>query len=447
MMKHDGRFFAETRHRDDGGIWYSLDNAGIIMPSVSDRVDTNLFRLSATLSESVDLGILASVLDAVARRFPYFVVELRRGLFWHYLVPKPEGLRIEPDSLSPMQDYDVNARGRSLVRVRVEGARIACEFHHSIADGTGGLRFLKNLVAEYARRRWPETAPLPSPDGPAWGDEDLYRLDERPHAVEYEDAYRRYYEDRYPPPSLQARAWAPRMLPMRRFEYRVTCGIVPLTPAIAVAKERGASLTELLAAVYIDALQELWLASPARERRRGLITLSVPVNMRKLYPSPTNRNFSLVAFLTHDMRLGERAFDEIVKRAHHQLRFETDARSMCRQLSRNVAAARSAVFRALPLPMKDLAFRIFFDVFGEGLYSGSLSNLGAVSLPGWLAHRVERFDFIPSPARGRTNVGVLSWDGRLYITFGSLGSSRESERLFFTRLRRLGLPVRIECNL
>jgi hypothetical protein len=445
MKKDTAR--GQTRHLDGEGPWYSLDNAGIIMPSVSDRVTTNLFRLSATLVEPVDLAVLRSALDAVSRRFPYFVVELRRGLFWHYLVPKPEGLRIEGDSRSPMQGYDVNARHRGLVRVRVEGRRVACEFHHSIADGTGGLRFLKNLVAEYARRRWPESAPAPSPSGPAWGDPDLYRLEERPAADEYEDAYRRHCQDEYPAPAGTGLAWAPRMTPLRRFEYRITCGTIPLDRALAAARERGASLTELLAAVYIDAFQELWLASPPGARRRSLISLSIPVNMRKLYPSATNRNFSLVTFLTQDMRLGARELDDIVKRAHHQLRFETDARTMGRQIARNVAAAKSLAFRLLPLPAKDLAFKVLYFAFGEGLYSGSISNLGEASLPPWLAPRVERLDFQPSPTKGRTNVAVLSYKGELRISFGSLDSSREIERLFFTRLRKLGLPVRIECNL
>jgi len=278
-------------------------------------------------------------------------------------------------------------------------------------------------------------------------DPDLYSLEARPSAHEYEDAYRRHYHDEYPPPADLRPAWRPRSPSLPKFVYRVICGILPLESALAVAKDHGASLTELLAAAYIDALQELWLAAPPRERRRSLIALSIPVNMRKLYPSATNRNFSLFTFLTQDMRLGSRDFDEIVKRAHHQLRFETDVRTMGRQLSRNVAAAKLIVFRVLPLPLKKLIFKILYSAFGEGLYSGAISNLGAVSLPDPIAAHVERFDFVPSPTRGKTNVGALSWKDSLYITFGGLGRSREIERLFFTRLRRLGIRVRVECNL
>jgi len=439
-MRREGReggaARSRTRYDDEAGTWYSLDNAGIIMPATSDAVMTNLFRLSATLDEELDPRLLDQALAAVAGRFPYFVVELRRGLFWHYLVPHEAPLRIESDSTYPMQDYDVNRRGRCLFRVRAAGRRIACEFHHSITDGTGGMRFLKNLVAEYCRLRW----------SAAGGDDDLYRLDERPAAEEYEDAYGRHYRVDYPPPADLRRAYRPPSDPLPRFVYRVTCGIVPLAPALAKAKEYGASLTELLASVYIDALQELWLASSSRPRRSQL-SLSIPVNMRKLYPSRTNRNFSLLTFITQDMRLGHREFAEIVKRAHYQLRFEIDARTMGSQLSRNVSASKLFLFRLLPLPIKGRVLKVLHSSFGESLYSGSISNIGPVSLPEPIATHVERLDFVPSPTHGKTNVGVLSWNGAIYITFGSLGRSREVERLFFTRLRKLGLPVRVECNL
>jgi hypothetical protein len=44
------------------------------------------------------------------------------------------------------------------------------------------------------------------------------------------------------------------------------------------------------------------------------------------------------------------------------------------------------------------------------------------------------------------SVGVISHRGRLYTTFGSLIRSRDLERRFFSRLRGLGVPVKIETN-
>jgi hypothetical protein len=430
-----------TRFNDESGTWYSLDVAASIMPAVSDAVATNLFRFSATIDEPVNLPALQSALDAAVGRFPYFAVELRRGFFWHYLVPCGEPLRVEADGPYPMQDYDVNVPRRRLLRVRARGRCIACEFHHALTDGTGGMRFLKNLLVEYFRLRGtPVAEGLPA-------DPDVYDLRGNPRRAEYEDAYNKHYRQDYPTPGSLPRAFHAKSPRLPRFEYRAICGILPLRPALAKAKEFGVSLTELLLAAYFEALQEIWLSSPRSKRGSPMLGLSVPVNMRRLHPSATNRNFSLFALIYQDMRLGRREYGDIVTRTHHLLRAETDAQGMGRQMSRNVAASRSMLFRLLPLPLKIVVFRIIYAAFGEALYSGSISNVGPVSMPEGPAARVERFDFVPSPTRDKINVGVLSWGDSLHITFGSLGSSREIERLFFTRLRKLGLPLRVESNM
>ena len=433
---------SRTGFRDENGPWYALDNAGIIMPAVSNSVSTSLFRISAGLDEPVNLAALQESLERCARRFPYFVVELRRGFFWYYLEPHESPLRVQADAPSPSQDFNINRRGTCLFRVRARGNRIACEFSHALSDGTGGLRFLKNLLVEYFRIRG-----VPTRGGES--DPDLYDLDAAPDAREYEDAYNRHFTAEYPSPSPLPRAFHLPSPQLPRGSYRATCGIVPLAAALAAAKGYGASLTELLVAVFLDALQDLWLAAPARlRRRRARLAVEVPVNMRKFYPTATNRNFSLFVLVTQDMRLGRRDFAEIVSRAHHQLRFETDARTIAQQISRNVAGARKLAVRLVPLVVKDFFAKLLFSALGEDLISGFVSNLGAVVLPEGPAEHVGRFDFLPAPSVfNKTSASVVSWGGSLYINFGSLARSRELERLYFTRLRSLGLPVRIECNL
>jgi hypothetical protein len=148
------------------------------------------------------------------------------------------------------------------------------------------------------------------------------------------------------------------------------------------------------------------------------------------------------------MRLGRRDFPEIVSRAHHQLRFEIDIRTIAQQISRNVSGARNVIVRLVPLIVKDFFARLLFSVMGEDLLSGFVSNLGPVTMPPGVEERIERFDFIPAPSVvNKTSISVLSWKGSLYINFGSLAQTRELERLYLTRLRKLGIPVRVECNL
>jgi hypothetical protein len=431
---------SRIHHSDWAGTWYALDNAAVIMPSVTRGVDTYLFRLSATVDEALNLAALQRALDRVAARFPYFNVEIRRGLFWHYLEPHEGQVRVMADLASPCQDFEMRRKGTCLLRVKASGRRVACEFSHVLTDGTGGLRFLKNLVAEYFRQRGLEVD--------AALDADLYDLDAPPSEGETEDAYHRYFPHGYPHPDEEAPAfWIP-SAPLRAGEFRVTCGIVPLGPAMAKAKELGGSLTEFLTAVYFEALQSIWLATPPKKRRRWRLAVEVPVNMRKFYPTETNRNFSLFVNPEEDMRLGERSLEDLVARTRHQLRLEIDRPSMARHISRNVGGQLLFFVRALPLFLKAPIMRLLYAFYGDNKVSGVLSNLGPVTLPPALAAHVERFDFIPAPSSTlKTRASMVSWKDFLYISFGSLGRERELERLFFSRLAALGLPVKVECNL
>jgi hypothetical protein len=434
---------ARTAFHDETGTWYGLDNAASIMPAVSDTVSTSLFRIQFTLDHGVDEEALRASLAATVRRYPYFAVELRRGLFWYYFEHHRGALGIDPDRGSPCQDYDIRRRGNALFRIRAKGSTLSGEFSHALTDGSGGLRFMQTLLVEYFRRRG-----IPPGIEPGTGEfADIPAIGEEPHPGEYEDAYNRYFTEDLPPPDPGVPAWHLTSPRLRRHEYRIISGSIPLGSALAAARERGVSLTEFLAAVYLDALQEIWVSSSGRSRSRWHLGLEIPVNMRSYYPTRSNRNFSLFVIVSQDMRLGKRDFAEVVARTHHQMRIENDVRSIARQITRNVGGSRILAVRLVPLFVKDFFAHILFSKLGENLVTGFLSNLGRIRMPPGPAGHIVRVDFIPTPsAITLANAGVASWGDELRIDFGSLAVSRDLEMHFFRRLRSLDLPVRIDCT-
>ena len=54
-----------------------VDNAAKIYPAAKRRNWNNFFRLSATLTETMDVAVLRSALDVTVRRFPSIAVRLR----------------------------------------------------------------------------------------------------------------------------------------------------------------------------------------------------------------------------------------------------------------------------------------------------------------------------------------------------------------------------------
>lgn len=435
---------SRTGYQDTGGTWYGLDNAATIMPPLTDSVTTSLFRMEAALDHQVDTVILGQALGTICKRYPYFVVEIGRGLFWYYLEPHKKPMEVVPDSRSPCQDYMVRHRGTPLFRVRAGGRTVAVEFSHILTDGTGGIRFLRSLLVQYFKLLGVEPgAPLGTGEF-----EDIPDPDSLPSQEEYEDAYHRHFTGELPPPGPGTPAFHISSPKLPRHDYRVIEGTMSLASVREKARASGVTVTELLCAVYLDALQSIWLETPRFLRRRPHLMLEVPVNMRRFYPTRSNRNFSLFVIVGQDMRLGRRDFDEILSRTHHQMRMENDVRNIARQITRNVGGSRKIAVRLVPLVVKDFFSRILFSSLGENLVSSFLSNLGPVTMPPGPAARIERFGFVPATSPiTLVNSSVLSWKDSLVVTFGSLARSRRLEMHFFRRLRQLGVHVTVRCNL
>ena len=407
--------------------WFTLDNAARIYPGALSEWSPDVYRISATLRAPIRVSTLAEAMRTVLPRFPYFQVHLRRGLFWYYL---QRGQAVA--ELFPMTDVPVSAMpepigGGYLLRVQARGATIAVDFSHVLTDGTGAIRFLGTLVTRYLQLRGvvvTDWAPFLDPDTP-------------PDEGEFEDAYDRYYDPGLPaPPRLPSAYHLPDRAEKRS---RVITGHLPLDDVLALARRLGVSLTAYLVAVYMNAMAKV------RERTGGgrpVLRIEVPVDMRRLLPSPTMRNFSLFVSPEIDLRLGRYTFEEIVQRVHHLLRLQLDRKELSRQVARNVRAARHPLLRVLPLRLKDPLFALVRERFGEAPYSGVLSNVGRIEVPADISPEVESFGVMlgPNPRMKKTCV-VLSFRDDLVVNFGSVVASRALEQLFFTHFVRAGVRV------
>ena len=432
--------YSHIARSDEFGPWYMLDNAAMIFPVMSDRVSTYMFRLSATLNEPVHIPSLTTALARVAPRFPYYMVDLHRGFFWNYLQPLAKVPVPEADDRYPIQNFDVRTRRQLPFRVRARGNRIAMEMHHVLSDGGGAMIFFKTLLAQYFKLRGIESEKAP----------DVFDIDGTPDPEEYEDAYNRYFQADLPVPENRPHAFrvSSPLLPM--YQFRVTSGILPQEKVREVAKSFGVSVTELFCAAIMDALQDIRESYPKWMRKRSgpMATIEVPINMRRIYPSRTMRNFSLYYMPSIDLRLGHYDFGEIAELVHHRMKSESPEREIPRQIARNVGISRKKYVRWLPLFVKEPIMRLLYNAMGKNFESGSVSNLGKVTLPEPLPAYVRRMECLMPPSRVTCgNLGALTWGDNIYANFGSLIKSRDVERLVFKRLASLGIPVRIECNM
>ena len=417
--------------------WMRLDNAAKIYPAAKRRNWNNFFRLSATLTETVDVAVLRSALDVTVRRFPSIAVRLRRGVFWYYLEEIPQPPPIQEEKSCPLAHAPFQEVRRCAFRVLVYRDRIAVEFFHALTDGTGGLIFLKTLVAEYLTQKY--GVAIPAEYGV------LGRLEE-PDPEELEDSFLRYAGD-VKASRKESTAYHLSGTPERDGYKNLITMMLSAEEVRACAKSRGLSVTELLCAAMMQAILDLQVEKVRDPRRRKPVKVLVPVNLRGLFPSRTLRNFASYITPELDPRMGECSFKELCDEVHHRMGLENNRRTMRAKFAANVASERSPVLRVMPLFIKNIAMKAVFDAVGERKSCLCLSNLGNVQLPEAMAAYVRRMDFIIGvQAAAPHDCGVVTWNGTMYINCIRSIREPELEMHFYRVLRKLGLHVTVESN-
>ena len=417
--------------------WMKLDNAAKIYPAAKRRNWNNFFRISATLTEPVDVTVLRSALDVTARRFPSIAVRLRRGMFWYYLEQIPHSPAIQEEKSCPLAHAPFHEVRQCAFRVLVYHNRFAVEFFHALTDGTGGLTFFKTLLAEYLSQKYGLTIPA--------GDGVLGRLEE-PDAEELEDSFLRYAGN-VKASRKEATAWHLTGTPEKDgFKDLVTL-MIPAPALKECAKAHGVTVTELLCAAMMQAICQLQAEKVPQRSRRKPVKVLLPVNLRNLFPSKTLRNFASYITPEVDPRMGDYTFDEICAAVHHRMGLENNPQTMRAKFAANVASEQSPLLRVMPLFIKNLAMKAVFDTVGECKSCLCLSNLGVVRLPEVMAPYVARMDFIIGvQAKAPHNCGVLTWNDTVYINCIRSIREPELELHFYRVLHQLGLPVKVESN-
>ena len=106
----------------------------------------SMFRFCINLKEDIFPELLQMALNFSIKRFPYFAVTLKNGLFWYYLEVRKKRYYIEIDNYRVCEPIDLRKKEPQLFRVLYKNRQISIEFSHLLTDGTGGLFFLKVLI-------------------------------------------------------------------------------------------------------------------------------------------------------------------------------------------------------------------------------------------------------------------------------------------------------------
>ena len=403
--------------------WMRLDNAAKIYP--------------AALSEPVDRDVLRAALDVTLRRFPSIGVRLRKGIFWFYLERVPEVPEITEEQSYPLVHMSYASIRECAFRVVVYKNRIAVELFHALTDGTGGMIFLKTLLAEYLSRKYGIS--VPNTDGV------LCRMDE-PSPAELEDSF---IKNAGTVSAGRKEATAYRLTGTTEPDgfVHLTTFMLDAADVKEKAHKHSATVTEFLTAAMMQAILRLQAEKVPHRSRRKPVKVLVPVNLRSLFPSKTLRNFALFITPELDPKLGDYSFDEICKAVHHRMGIDNTAKQMSMKIAANVNSEKSPILKVMPLFVKNAAMKAVFDAVGERKSCLCMSNLGNVRLPEVMRQYVTRMDFIIGvPSCSAYNCALLSYGGTTYINLVRSIEEPELEMHFYKVLRELGIHVKVESN-
>jgi NRPS condensation-like uncharacterized protein len=433
------------KKNQDSKYWFRLDTSAQIYPALESAENTNIFRIWAKMDEEINVELVHKALEIIKPRFPYFNVHLRTGLFWHYFEENTNPSKIWPDTPQPCERlYPIYNNGY-LYLIRAYKNNLSMECSHVLTDGAGALEFLKTLIAHYLIL---EGKIDKEPDG-------IMKIGETPDPEEYEDAFPKIVEQ-----DKDILDDSPRqrslfntdgvfhqkdtLLPLGK--YKVIIGTVPFVDLKALSKQYECTITELLSALYVEALIHIQHEQVKNPKKHKNIGLEIPVNMRVLYPIKSMRNFSLFVVPRFDPKKIDK-FEDIIAFLKPYMKKHVTKEFLLTMAQDNFSLTQDKVIKWVPIFIKNFVIRYLSNTQGHAQFSGDISNLGAIRLPKELEEHVEDMGVLLGPTyHSMTGCGVVGYKDHIHINFGRINKHPRVEKHVFRRLVEMGVHVSIRSN-
>ncbi len=404
---------------------YAIDNASILFLSLIRKDHTNTFRFTMTLTEEICPDTLQMAVDRVYKRFPTVIAGFRPGFFHYVQVPSRTPPQVQPDPgcLITMSREELRS---CAYRVCYQGNQVSIEAFHALTDGYGAIASFTTLMAEYLRLKYGVHIPVT---------QTLVDPEQSPMLRELEDSF------------LDYEAGNPLHLPSR-YSYQLPGGngdreqihnaafVVPTHTLLDAARRHGVSITTLLSAVMASSVMEVQHLQDVQRVRP--VRIMVPVDLRRMFPSRTLRNFVLYVLPTMEPQDREKPISELLRSFSRQMTSQVEQNRLASMMAYNVRVQRSWYFRIIPLQLKLALMRLVYRYFGESNSSVTVTNLGNVTLPEEMTAFVEKLDVTLTPRmRSPYNCAVLSYNGLLSIHISRFPRQSQLEDIFSRNLHSL----------
>lgn len=416
--------------------WYKIDNTGKIFHAVSNTDNSYVFRVSMIMREKIDPEVLQEALDIIAPRFPTLTVRVRKGLFWDYMENNDEMLFVQKENDYPCSPIKPSESRGYLLRVLYFGHKISVEVFHSLTDGTGSMEFLKTLVYQYLQYKKRDV----TNDGLVLLPEDAS------DPTETEDSFSNYAENKNKnvfrkkdKPSYQISG-----TPLSTEGMNMIHGIIDAGIINKYAKSLGTTLTGFFTAIMIQVIGREAMLKSSRPKK---VTIAIPVNLRREFPSKTLRNFFSVANIGAKID-DKTTFKDILKQVNDELVNRTGKEALQKSINQHVYLQNSFMTRTVPVFLKYPAMRYGFNYIGERTKAMTITNMGNVKLSESMSRHIDRMELaFYTTLKSPVGCGIATVNNKMTVTFSLSIAETDLVRNFFRELmKHVDVDIEVYSN-
>lgn len=396
-----------------------LDTAAKLYAYTKTKDKNQTYRISAHLREKIQPELLEQAINLCQNRFPSFFVRLENGYAWKKFRTRIcSGKKILVEDKRCCEPIDVENGNAPLFRILYSSHCVSLEIFHAVADGHGAMTFLKTLLAVYFNLL---SADIPCTNG-------VLDINGKPDDAELEDSFVKNYDKSAGYLSRREES-AYQYVPIKADnELHIKQGRLSVSSLKEITHALNVTVTEYLTAAYIYAIYK---CNDARVSEKP-IKVQVPIDARPYFSSKTLRNFSLYVNVGITPKSRTYTFYEILAAVMEQLRDGIDKKRIQKMLNTNVRDACMPLSGLLPSFVKKPFINAGFRLFGERLFTSSMSNLGIVDVPNEMKEHIEYFDAVI----GETFLNgiwatVVTFGDTLAVTFSSKSEQNDIADFFF----------------
>lgn len=410
--------------------WSKLDNAAKIFPSTVENSETRVFRIYCELKEDVCPEALQSAVEQALKQFPQFRKILRKGLFWYYMENSSQKPVVQEEFESPCSQLYRSGHHNLLFSVTYYKKRINLEIFHVLADGAGGIIFLKSILAAYLNILHPDTLPLDDPllDNPL----DISDMDT--------DAFEEYYTgEKDTRDKSKKLVWILRSKRRPDLDINVTEGIISTKKILELSHKYHATMTQFLVAVFIRSIIK---NLSDREIRKTLV-IDIPINLRNFFPSDTTRNFFAILPITYQPQSQDDSLEQICQAVVQEFADVITQENLAGKINSLGSFERIMPMRLVPLFLKDPGLR-FINFLTKRFVTGCFSNLGRIVFPESMDPYIQQMGIYSSTQSIQAE--CCSFHDHMVIGFTEAFLDVTVIYAFFEELRAMGVDVTINTN-